>query len=151
MAVTLKDAGRHIVLYTGFVLEDLLIMAPAIPAILYVLQNVDVLVDGPYVHQLDSPWMQYRGSSNQRVIDMPSTWEAWRLNRGWDYETLSDHLVLLDWDTEEIIVSPEGDLLAAEPVAMDFGGLGELAPTRRCGQQRLVLSGAEGEVQRCAS
>ncbi len=35
------------------------------------LSTIDVLVDGPYVRELHSLTLKYRGSSNQRAIDMP--------------------------------------------------------------------------------
>lgn len=35
-----------------------------------VLQYIDVLVDGQYVEELHNPTLKWRGSSNQRVIDV---------------------------------------------------------------------------------
>ncbi len=35
------------------------------------LSTIDVLVDGPYVEELHSLTLKYRGSSNQRAIDLP--------------------------------------------------------------------------------
>ena len=34
---------------------------------------LDVLVDGPYVEELHDLTLRFRGSSNQRLIDMPGT------------------------------------------------------------------------------
>ena len=39
------------------------------------LQEVDVLVDGPYVRQLSDISLLFRGSSNQRIIDVPASLE----------------------------------------------------------------------------
>ena len=38
-----------------------------------VLKYIDVLVDGQYVDELHDPTLKWRGSSNQRVIDVPKT------------------------------------------------------------------------------
>lgn len=39
----------------------------------YILNNIDVLVDGRFVEALKNLRLNYRGSSNQRIIDMPAT------------------------------------------------------------------------------
>ena len=38
-----------------------------------VLKYIDVLVDGQYVDELHNPTLKWRGSSNQRVIDVPKS------------------------------------------------------------------------------
>ena len=42
-------------------------------AIRTLLENIDVLVDGPFVKSKKSLGLQYRGSSNQRVVDVPAS------------------------------------------------------------------------------
>jgi len=37
------------------------------------LKYVDVLVDGQYVDALHNPTLEWRGSSNQRVINVPES------------------------------------------------------------------------------
>jgi anaerobic ribonucleoside-triphosphate reductase activating protein len=39
------------------------------------LQNIDVLVDGPFVEELKNVKLVFRGSSNQRIIDLKATRE----------------------------------------------------------------------------
>ena len=40
------------------------------------LDTLDVLVDGPFVQDLHDITLRFRGSSNQRLIDVPATLEA---------------------------------------------------------------------------
>ena len=37
------------------------------------LENLDVLVDGPFIQKLQDPDLLFRGSSNQRLIDVQKT------------------------------------------------------------------------------
>ena len=57
--------------YTGFTYETLLNR----PDTRALLQYVDVLVDGPYVESLRDEDLLYRGSSNQRLIDVRASLE----------------------------------------------------------------------------
>lgn len=40
---------------------------------LNVIKNIDYLVDGRYVDELNKPNLQFRGSTNQRIIDVKAT------------------------------------------------------------------------------
>lgn len=62
----IKDSGKSIWLYTGFLYEDIL----ANPVYAPLLKYVDVVVDGPFVSQLRDTALLFRGSSNQRLIDV---------------------------------------------------------------------------------
>jgi anaerobic ribonucleoside-triphosphate reductase activating protein len=117
---------RHIIIYSGYMLIDLLRTGNA--DVLNVLAKADVLVDGPYVPELDAPEMQYRGSTNQRVIDLRATCEM-PLE-----EITKEGPVLLDWDTDELILTADGDLMGAAPIALDFSAIGIIGPARRCGE-----------------
>jgi anaerobic ribonucleoside-triphosphate reductase activating protein len=60
--------SRHILCYSGYTYEALRRQAEWQPAIGAVLDEIDVLIDGPYVAALADgagPWM---GSTNQRVL-----------------------------------------------------------------------------------
>jgi len=141
LVACLKAYPAHVIVYTGYVVEDLLVMAEALPEIRRALDFIDVLVDGPYEQRLDSPWMQYRGSSNQRVIDMPATLRAWRGAPTLGVSPSSPSplpqgeggLVLLDWDTPELVIDPQGMVLGAEPVVAIFAEAGVVGSSRRCG------------------
>ncbi len=58
--------------YTGFLYEDLL----RLPSAKDLLTYIDVLVDGPFVQRLYDPDLPFRGSSNQRIIDVPRSLQA---------------------------------------------------------------------------
>lgn len=52
--------------YTGYVFEELLKMENAKP----LLHTIDVLVDGKFMEELTSYELVFRGSENQRIIDV---------------------------------------------------------------------------------
>ena len=53
-------------LYTGYVWEDII----KNDEILQILKYVDIVVDGPFVSELRNLKLRFRGSSNQRIIDV---------------------------------------------------------------------------------
>ncbi len=55
--------------FTGYVYEHL----PQSPVTDKFLSMIDVLVDGPFVEELKQAALRFRGSSNQRLIDMKKT------------------------------------------------------------------------------
>jgi anaerobic ribonucleoside-triphosphate reductase activating protein len=70
LAVAAHKEGKDIITYTGYLYEELLEMAKTQPDILALLRQTDVLVDGPFVTALKSYELKYKGSSNQRAIDV---------------------------------------------------------------------------------
>ena len=40
------------------------------------LKQIDILVDGRYIKDLHDSLLQFRGSSNQRIIDVPKSLES---------------------------------------------------------------------------
>lgn len=60
--------------YTGYTLEALL--RENNPARMALLRQVDVLVDGRFEREQKSLSLLYRGSANQRLIDMPKTLQS---------------------------------------------------------------------------
>ncbi|MBR2192688.1 MAG: anaerobic ribonucleoside-triphosphate reductase activating protein [Bacteroidaceae bacterium] len=61
-----KRSNKTIWCFTGFTFEALL----AKPEQRRLLEQIDVLVDGPYIERLKDTDLLYRGSSNQRLIDV---------------------------------------------------------------------------------
>ncbi len=66
-----RAKGMNVWCYTGFTLEMLL--AEGREDRMRLLRLVDVLVDGPFLSHERSLDLLYRGSKNQRLIDMPKT------------------------------------------------------------------------------
>lgn len=58
--------GKTIWCYTGFVYEQIKDRQPYAE----LLANIDVLVDGPYIEALRDISLHFRGSSNQRLIEL---------------------------------------------------------------------------------
>lgn len=61
-----QRSNKNIWCYTGYLFEDLL-RNPAQKALL---EQIDVLVDGRFIEALKDEELRFRGSSNQRIIDV---------------------------------------------------------------------------------
>ena len=76
-----KFPDKTVWCYTGFTIEQILGKSePKSRAVTDVsnemLSLIDVLVDGPYIESLHDISLKFRGSSNQRVIDMKKSIES---------------------------------------------------------------------------
>lgn len=60
------ETDKTIWCYTGFTYEEI----QADPRLSQILPYLDVLVDGPYVEALRDTNLRFRGSSNQRIIEL---------------------------------------------------------------------------------
>ena len=68
------QTGKDLWIYSGFTLENLLARAGKEgEETKELLSYADVLVDGPFVEEKKSVMLKFRGSSNQRLIDMKQT------------------------------------------------------------------------------
>ncbi len=65
----LKAKGYHLVIYSGYRLEDLL--ARESKSVNRILVDTDLLIDGSFERELSANAGEYRGSSNQRLILHP--------------------------------------------------------------------------------
>lgn len=70
------DTGSSIWIYTGYTLEELKRRARYEREIWYILSRSDVLVDGPYIEAERDISLKFRGSRNQRIIDLPKSLSA---------------------------------------------------------------------------
>lgn len=87
LAKEIKHRGLNVWMYTGYTLEELSRLARSGPespcrlaedrkALRELLDTIDVLVDGKYIEAQRDLTLRYRGSTNQRVIDMNRTRET---------------------------------------------------------------------------
>lgn len=72
-----KAKGLHLMSYSGYTYEDLLARKDELTD--EFLGMLDILVDGPFIEAQRNLELIYRGSENQRVIDMNKTRESGEL------------------------------------------------------------------------
>ena len=63
-----QHSNKDIWCYTGFTFESLITRAQR-----ELLELLDVVVDGPFIKKLRDPDLLFRGSSNQRLIDVQAS------------------------------------------------------------------------------
>lgn len=68
---------KNIWCFTGYTLDMVAFGAKHTPQTDELLSLVDVVVDGPFVEDLHDVSLRFRGSSNQRLIDLRATRELW--------------------------------------------------------------------------
>lgn len=82
-----QSKGLNVWCYTGFTFEKLLEMSKNNHTILELLNNIDVLVDGKFVLNLKSYDCKFRGSTNQRLINVK---ESLKFGKVVNYELKED-------------------------------------------------------------
>ena len=73
LAKKVHELGMNVWAYTGFTYEELL--EKGNKDILEFLNDIDVLIDGKFEIDKKSMDLEFRGSSNQRIIDVPKSLE----------------------------------------------------------------------------
>ncbi len=112
----------RVIVYTGYTYEALTERRD--PEVESVLRFIDVLIDGPFVRALANRNLAYRGSSNQRVINVPAT-----LDRG-------ALVTIAAWDTPKIDIHADGCITSPPVLAHLLPAKTENLPARQCGQDR---------------
>ena len=75
----------------------------------------------PFIAEQDDYLVMWMGSRNQRVIDVPAS-------------LLVGGICVIDWSSPEVIIESNGNLLMPVGLTQDFGDVGEVKPTRMCGE-----------------
>ena len=73
LAALLKEKGYHVMSYSGYTFEELMEKGKSNEHIKNLLSRLDVLVDGRFVLAERSLELRFRGSRNQRVLDVPES------------------------------------------------------------------------------
>lgn len=68
--------GKNIVCYTGYTFEELLVLQKDNPPLRQLLSLISILIDGRFVLPLRDLTLTFRGSQNQRVLDLPRSLEV---------------------------------------------------------------------------
>jgi anaerobic ribonucleoside-triphosphate reductase activating protein len=116
----------NIILYTGYTWDDLTgmdVLFGDYMRVMAVLSHADILVDGPFVRQADDDLVQWRGSRNQRPINVSES-----IRQG--------GIVVEDWDTPAVQISINGEVLIPAGLSGLFAGIGETVPAAMCGQTK---------------
>lgn len=74
---SVKDLDKKIWLYSGYTLEELLERSDNTTN--EIIDNLDYLVDGEFVLEKKNLMLRFKGSSNQRVIDVPKSLESGKI------------------------------------------------------------------------
>ena len=81
-----RKKGLNIWVYTGFTYEEIMILAKKNPTYLEFLDKIDVLVDGPFRLEERDLSLLFRGSRNQRLIDVKKTLKSGKVTLLNEYE-----------------------------------------------------------------
>ena len=73
LAKLLKEKGYEVASYTGYTFEELLAGSQEQRQLL---QTIDILIDGPFLLAEKSLEIPFRGSKNQRILDVPASLAA---------------------------------------------------------------------------
>ena len=73
LAKMLKEAGYEVASYSGYTFEQLFSGTPAQRELL---RTIDILIDGPFILAEKSLEVPFRGSKNQRILDVPASLKA---------------------------------------------------------------------------
>lgn len=65
-----KETDASIWVWSGYTFEEILDISRSNICVYNIISNIDVLVDGPFIESKKDLTLKFRGSSNQRIIDV---------------------------------------------------------------------------------
>jgi anaerobic ribonucleoside-triphosphate reductase activating protein len=79
LAARVRNLGLDVVTYSGYTFEKLVDQGHTDNSVMKLLENTDILIDGPYVEALKDLGLAFRGSRNQRIIDVKESLQKGRV------------------------------------------------------------------------
>ena len=76
LAIMIKGMGLNLIVYSGYTFEELCRLGQTQPKIKELLEYTDILIDGRYVEEERDLLLPYRGSRNQRLLDIKASLAA---------------------------------------------------------------------------
>lgn len=73
IAKQVRNKSFNVWCYTGYTFEEILKGAENNSQWRELINNIDVLVDGKFIEELKDDELKFRGSKNQRIIDVPNS------------------------------------------------------------------------------
>ncbi len=70
LAQKIKERGLHLLIFSGYTYEQLMELSRKNQAVSRLLQLCDTLIDGPYLEAERDLTLQFRGSANQRILQL---------------------------------------------------------------------------------
>lgn len=70
LAKKVKEMKLSVIIYTGYTYEQIIENSENRPGWGRLLEHTDILVDGPFIKEFADPLLSFRGSSNQRMINL---------------------------------------------------------------------------------
>jgi anaerobic ribonucleoside-triphosphate reductase activating protein len=74
LALVVREMGLSVMVFSGYTIEEILEMPD--PKVAELLAQTDLLVDGPYIHELPETQRRWIGSSNQRIHFLTDRYRA---------------------------------------------------------------------------
>ena len=73
VAAAVKAEGLSVIVFSGYTYEELLALSCERKGYRELLENTDILIDGRFDIEKKSMGLRFRGSDNQRAIDVPKS------------------------------------------------------------------------------